>query len=88
MSEVGVALELLEWEDTLPGAARPQEVINRDLDQADLPERRLITLRRIAAHIASLADEIGVEALHQLDERARLYLSQATDEFQRTRLRS
>jgi Domain of unknown function (DUF4062) len=34
--ELGVSLELLGWEDTLPGAARPQEVINKDLDKADL----------------------------------------------------
>lgn len=34
--ELGVSLELLGWEDTLPGAQRPQEVINKDLDEAEL----------------------------------------------------
>ncbi len=29
-------IELLGWEDTLPGAGRPQELINADLDKADL----------------------------------------------------
>ncbi len=29
-------IELLAWEDTLPGAGRPQELINADLDKADL----------------------------------------------------
>lgn len=34
--ELGVSLELLGWEDTLPGAQRPQEAINKDLDEAEL----------------------------------------------------
>jgi hypothetical protein len=34
--ELGIALELLGWEDTLPGAQRPQDAINADLDSADL----------------------------------------------------
>jgi len=34
--ELGISLELLGWEDTLPGAQRPQAAINEDLDQADL----------------------------------------------------
>jgi hypothetical protein len=34
--ELGVSLELLGWEDTLPGAQRPQDAINADLDAADL----------------------------------------------------
>lgn len=29
-------IELLGWEDTLPGAGRPQDLINVDLDKADL----------------------------------------------------
>ena len=29
-------IELLGWEDTLPGAGRPQELINADLEKADL----------------------------------------------------
>jgi hypothetical protein len=29
-------IELLGWEDTLPGAGRPQELINVDVDKADL----------------------------------------------------
>ena len=29
-------IELLGWEDALPGAGRPQELINADLDKADL----------------------------------------------------
>jgi hypothetical protein len=29
-------IELLGWEDTLPGTGRPQELINADLDKADL----------------------------------------------------
>lgn len=29
-------IELLGWEDTLPGTGRPQELINTDLDKADL----------------------------------------------------
>ncbi len=32
----GIAIELLGWEDTLPGAGRPQELINRDVDSCDL----------------------------------------------------
>ena len=34
--ELGISLELLGWEDTLPGAQRPQDAINADLDSADL----------------------------------------------------
>ena len=33
---LGWQLELLGWEDTLPGSARPQELINRDLALCDL----------------------------------------------------
>src|SRR6185369_7787589 len=29
-------IDLLGWEDTLPGAARPQELINKDVDACDL----------------------------------------------------
>jgi hypothetical protein len=29
-------IELLGWEDTLPGEGRPQELINRDLDKSDV----------------------------------------------------
>lgn len=36
LRESGLSLEVLGWEDTLPTAQRPQEAINRDLDQADL----------------------------------------------------
>ena len=34
--ELNWSLELLGWEDTLPGAQRPQGAINEDLDKADL----------------------------------------------------
>src|SRR5258708_40168340 len=34
--ETAWRVELLGWEDTLPGAGRPQELINADLDKADL----------------------------------------------------
>ena len=34
--ETDVLLELLGWEDTLPGGGRPQGLINADLDKADL----------------------------------------------------
>ena len=34
--ELGISIELLGWEDTLPGAERPQAMINRDLDVAEL----------------------------------------------------
>src|SRR5438046_3883821 len=34
--ETNWRIELLGWEDTLPGAGRPQELINDDLDKADL----------------------------------------------------
>jgi hypothetical protein len=34
--ETDLRIELLGWEDTLPGAGRPQELINVDLDKADL----------------------------------------------------
>lgn len=33
---VGWHIELLGWEDTLPGYARPQDIINRDVDCCDL----------------------------------------------------
>jgi hypothetical protein len=29
-------IELLGWEDTLPGFTRPQEAINKDVDSCDL----------------------------------------------------
>ncbi len=32
----GITIELLGWEDTLPGAGRPQELINKDVDTCDL----------------------------------------------------
>lgn len=34
--ELGWQVELLGWEDTLPGAGRPQELINADVDACDL----------------------------------------------------
>jgi|GEM_PF-5849246 len=34
--EIDLRIELLGWEDTLPGAGRPQALINADLDKADL----------------------------------------------------
>ncbi|HEV2842564.1 MAG TPA: hypothetical protein VGW39_14670 [Chthoniobacterales bacterium] len=34
--ETDLRIELLGWEDTLPGRGRPQELINADLDKADL----------------------------------------------------
>ena len=34
--EIGLQVELLVWEDTLPGAGRPQEIINRDVEICDL----------------------------------------------------
>ncbi len=33
---LGYQVELVGWEDTLPGMGRPQEIINRDLDGCDL----------------------------------------------------
>lgn len=33
---LGYLIELVAWEDTLPGPGRPQEIINRDLDGCDL----------------------------------------------------
>jgi hypothetical protein len=33
---LGYQVELVGWEDTLPGIGRPQEIINRDLDGCDL----------------------------------------------------
>lgn len=33
---LGYQVELIGWEDTLPGVGRPQELINRDLDGCDL----------------------------------------------------
>lgn len=33
---LGYQVELVGWEDTLPGAGRPQAIINRDLDGCDL----------------------------------------------------
>lgn len=32
----GITVELLGWEDTLPGAGRPQALINHDVDSCDL----------------------------------------------------
>jgi HEAT repeat protein len=34
--ETDLRIELLGWEDTLPGGGRPQDLINRDVDQANL----------------------------------------------------
>jgi hypothetical protein len=34
--ETEIRIELLGWEDTLPGSGRPQALINADLDKADL----------------------------------------------------
>lgn len=34
--ETDLRIELLGWEDTLPGQGRPQELINQDLDKSDL----------------------------------------------------
>src|SRR2546421_11071585 len=34
--ETDLRIELIGWEDTLPGAGRPQALINADLDKADL----------------------------------------------------
>jgi hypothetical protein len=34
--ETDLRIELIGWEDTLPGAGRPQTLINADLDKADL----------------------------------------------------
>ncbi len=33
---LGYQVELVGWEDTLPGIGRPQAIINRDLDECDL----------------------------------------------------
>lgn len=33
---LGYQVELVGWEDTLPGVGRPQGIINRDLDGCDL----------------------------------------------------
>ena len=33
---LGYQIELVGWEDTLPGVGRPQAIINRDLDGCDL----------------------------------------------------
>lgn len=33
---LGCRVEVLGWEDTLPGLGRPQELINRDVDRCDL----------------------------------------------------
>ena len=33
---LGHTLELLGWEDTLPGVGRPQALINKDVDECDL----------------------------------------------------
>ena len=33
---LGIHLEPLGWEDTLPGKGRPQELINKDLQRTDL----------------------------------------------------
>lgn len=33
---VGWQVELLGWEDTIPGFARPQDLINKDVDCCDL----------------------------------------------------
>jgi tetratricopeptide (TPR) repeat protein len=33
---MGIQLEPLGWEDTLPGFGRPQELINKDIEQCDL----------------------------------------------------
>lgn len=35
-SYLGYRIEVKGWEDTLPGAGRPQSIINRDLDSSDL----------------------------------------------------
>ena len=32
----GWHIQLLGWEDTLPGAARPQDIINREVDKCEL----------------------------------------------------
>jgi hypothetical protein len=34
--EFGIHIDLLGWEDTMPGAGRPQALINEDVDQCDL----------------------------------------------------
>src|SRR5437868_5951850 len=34
--ELRLSIELLGWEDTLPGVGRPQELINTDVSSADL----------------------------------------------------
>jgi len=34
--EIGLHVELLGWEDTLPGAGRPQDIINQDVEICDL----------------------------------------------------
>jgi hypothetical protein len=33
---IGWHVELLGWEDTLPGASRPQDKINEDVDRCEL----------------------------------------------------
>ncbi len=33
---VGIQLEPLGWEDSLPGKGRPQELINQDVEKCDL----------------------------------------------------
>jgi len=34
--QTGYYLDLLGWEDTLPGFSRPQELINKEVDSCDL----------------------------------------------------
>src|SRR5689334_340092 len=34
--DAGVYIDLLGWEDTLPGVGRPQGIINEDVDKCDL----------------------------------------------------
>ncbi|HRI02869.1 MAG TPA: DUF4062 domain-containing protein [Pyrinomonadaceae bacterium] len=36
LRDIGWHIELLGWEDTIPGAGRPQEIINRDVDSCHL----------------------------------------------------
>ncbi|NMC75995.1 MAG: TIR domain-containing protein, partial [Candidatus Methanofastidiosa archaeon] len=35
-NSMGIQLEPVSWEDTLPGKGRPQELINKDIEQSDL----------------------------------------------------
>ena len=79
---MGMQLEPLGWEDTLPGSGRPQELINEDVKKCDLMIMLLWKRHHILKRAPSVAGQNGYKpTLRTTRKRYRLFYRQATRMF-------